>query len=554
MATPTTPSLLDRARSLFGRPERSIQTLDLSTGPIRRRNVTRRPPPPAPPVRKTTTERKAGGVTNVASRASIGGEDYGSGLQGFAVFSSSSYWREFALADNISLADLSRVPIHRVAELLSQISPEVSMGLYIRTIFSNSGFEIRAMNPTGEETNEAAQAKLDGYRHIIKQHYGTEDVFFNRMFMSYFLRGSVLAELVLKNGREFADIATPDPHTLHFRRIKDDVRGSIWDFGQIQNGQFVSLAIPTIRYVPLNPFPDSIEGQPLISSSFFIAVFMMAVLRDFKRVIQQQGYPRYDIEIDLEQMRSLMPDEAETDNTIFQAWAEKIRDSIKEYVKDLEPDETFIHYTGIKVNTPVGAMGTNSLTTVDALFKVMERIAARSLKVPPILMGITDGVSEANANRQFEGFLKDIQNGQHAVETSIGDLYQLALQADGIQARVEVKFAELRSSERQRDALADQTETQTATLQYNQGWISQDEAARRGAKVRKADVPEPRQTATTTPTDPQNGPQPDAGVNRGVFERATLTQIQDAENLLAGLIAQGRDLMTAEPTEVEEVQ
>jgi len=446
----------------------------------------------------------AQGVSTVGSRVSQSADDYGGSMQSFAVFSSSSYWRDFALADNISLRDLSRVPIHKVAELLSQVSPEVSQGLYIRTIFSNSGFEFRAMQLNGEETDERAQAELDKMRAKIREYNGTEDVFFNRLFMSLFLRGSILAELILDpRGREFVDIATPDTRTLMYKRISDPLRGTIWDFGQIQNGNFVSLRLPTVRYVPLNPFPDSMEGQPLISSAFFIAVFMMAVLRDFKRVVQQQGYPRYDIEIDLEKMKNLMPEGAEDDEKIFQEWAEKIRDSIKGYIKDLEPDETFIHYTGITVNQPVGAMGTNSLSAIDGLFKVMERIAARAMKVPPLLLGITDGVSEANSNRQFEGFLKDIQNGQHAVETCVGEIYQLGLQAKGIACRVQLRFAELRSSERLRDVQAEQLEATVAQLQYNAGWISQDEAARRGAKVKKADQQEPRQAAApTNPTEP----------------------------------------------------
>jgi hypothetical protein len=464
-----------------------------------------------------STGSGAAGVTNVAGRVSQDLNSFGAALEPFVVFSKNSYWAKYALADNISLADLRHVPLDRIGELLAVVSPEVSNGLYIRTIFSNSGYEIEALKMDKDEKDERAQKELDAMRDLTTRQNGTEDVFFNRLFNTYFMRGSILAELVLDdNARDFVGIVTPDPSSLQFRRVRHAKLGTKWDFGQMQNGQFISLDLETVSYVPLNPFTDSIEGQPLISSSFFIAVFMMAVLRDFKRVIQQQGYPRYDIELDLAQLQNLMPSEAKTETPegeqALQVWAETLKATVASYVKDLEPDETFLHFTGVKVNQPIGALGTNSLTSIDGLFKGLERMASRALKVPPLFMGITDAVSEANANRQFEAFLKDIENGQHAIENGIGRLYNLGLQAKGILARVRIRFAQMRSSERLRDAQADMTEATLASFQYLQGWISQDEAAKRGAKVEKSDVPEPRQIAA--PTGDPAPPALDNGVNR----------------------------------------
>lgn len=470
------------------------------------------------------------GIDNVASRVSMDVDQYGAGFESFVVFSRDSYWSQFLLTDNISLAELRNVPIDKVAELLATVSPEVSQGLYIRTIFSNSGYETRALKVGTDEVDERAQKELDAMRAITARQNGTEDVFYNRLFNTYFLRGSIIAELVLNN-RDFAGIVTPDPKSLKFKKVLDPVIGRKWTFGQIQNGKFVDLDIETIRYVPLNPFPNSIEGNPLISSSFFIAVFLMAVLRDFKRVIQQQGYPRYDIEIDLEQLKNIMPEAAENDEKEFQIWANNVKSSIQGFIADLEPDETFIHFSGVKVNQPVGAMGTNSLSSIDGLFKGLERMAARALKVPPLFMGITDSVSEANSNRQFESFIADIENGQHAIENVVSDLYEVALQAKGIQARVEHKFSQMRSSERLRDAQANLNEAQLADFQYKAGWISQDEAAKRGAKVQKADQEQPR-VALNAPTAANQTVPPalDGGVNRK--ERTpTLGDLQKAKEI-----------------------
>lgn len=472
-----------------------------------------------------TVASGSSGVTQVGTRVSQDSDSYGGGLEGFVVFARSSFWKNFVMSDNVSLADLRNVPLDKIGELLATVSPEVSQGLYIRTIFSCSGYEVKALQLEKDETDEKAQKVLDAIRAKVARQNGTEDVFYSRLFNTLFMRGSILAELVLEdNARDFAGIVTPDPKTLHFRRIPHPTLGRVWDFFQLQNGKSVSLNVETVRYIPLNPFTDSIEGNPLIPSSFFIAVFMMAVLRDFKRVIQQQGYPRYDLEINLEKLQNLMPSAAKDDTPegeqAFQVWAEELRDTIKSYVSDLAPDETFIHFEGVKVNTPVGAMGTNSLTSIDGLFKGLERMAARALKVPPLFMGIIESVSEANANRQFEAFLKDIENGQHTIENAISDLYKLALEAQGIRARVQLRFAQIRSSERLRDAQAEMTEAELAAFQYKMGWISQDEAALRGAKVRESDEKQPRISLNASGSSASGGgtvpPALDNGVNKSV--------------------------------------
>lgn len=497
------------------------------------------------------------GLSTVSGRVSQDTDAFRAGIEPFVVFSKSSYWKNFVLSDNISLEDLRKVPLDRISELLAVVSPEVSNGLYIRTIFSNSGYEIKALKLDKDEIDERAQKELDAMREIVAKQNGTEDVFFNRLFNTYFMRGAILSEVVFEeNGRDFAGIVTPDPSTLQFRRIAHPVLGTVWDFGQLQNGKYVSLNVETISYVPLNPFTDSIEGQPLISSSFFIAVFMMAVLRDFKRVIQQQGYPRYDVEIELEKLLNLMPSDAKQETPEgeqkFQAWAKELFETTKNYIKNLTPDDTFVHFTGVKVNQPVGAMGTNALTSIDGLFKGLERMASRALKIPPIFSGITDGVSEANANRQFEAFISDIGNGQHAIENSVGGHYQLGLTAKGIRARVQIRFAQNRSSERLRDGQADNQEAQNAKLQYEMGWISQDEAARRGAKVEKADAPEPRQIASGNGNNIP--PQLDNGVNRllqgGKLRVPTVGELNKAKEIFQSLAPEpAQDLIFADKTE-----
>lgn len=482
------------------------------------------------------------GVKNLSGRVSAN-HPQELNFSSLMVFSPNSKWRKYAMSEKFSLAEMSNIPLEDVAELLADVSPEVSNALHIRTILSNSGYEIEARNPTTNEIDEAANDELKKIRKILSRCYGTEDVCYSQAFMTLWLRGGFLAELVLKeNLEDFADIAMPDPKTLKFRKLTDPVRGQIWDFGQMQQGTFVSfLEYEQIRYVPFMPFPNRREGRPIISSAFFIAIFIMAVLRDFKRVVQQQGYPRFDIEIDLEMMKELMPDDAENNPEEFEKWADGVVTKISESLEHLEPDEAFVHMKGIAVNKPVGAMGTNSLSAVDGMFNALERMAARACKVPPLFMGIIENVSEANANRQFESFLKDLQSGQHIIENSFAELFELALYAKGFLSKVHFRFAKARESERLRDGQADMMKSQIARYQYDAGWISQDEAAKRGADVDNADVPEPRSESTAVTIGTPNG---DGGANR--TRMPTLGDLTEAKAIFEHFAPEAAtDLITA---------
>jgi hypothetical protein len=93
------------------------------------------------------------------------------------------------------------------------------------------------------------------------------------------------------------------------------------------------------------------------------------------------------------------------------------------------------------------------------------------------VMGAAEGVSEANANRQWEMYMASINSFQDDLASMMERQYTTALNAQGLQADVEIKFKQVRASEAYRDAQALLTKLTAAEKAENLGYIGQDEGA-----------------------------------------------------------------------------
>jgi hypothetical protein len=386
-------------------------------------------------------------------------------------------------AERFDARALSRMPVSRLMELLADNSPEVSRALWDLLLFCNPGWEAKAYKPGTTEVDDAGQAALDEFLSNLHgpfaaPHVMPADVVIAAMFMTVGMRGSILAELVLDEaGRVPLEVATPDPATLRFRREPDPVRGRVWVVGQMQGGKFVPLDRPTVCYVPVHPFPGSPHGRSLFAPAVFSSLFLLGMLYDIKRVVQQQGYPRLDIAMDFEKLRNLLTEEVLSDVDKFNEVVEKMTEQVTKHYASLEPDDAYVHSTVIEVKQPVGAVDSRSLGAVEGLIRSLERMAVRSVKSMPLLFGISESTTETHANRQWEIHVAGIKSIQHLVEFVLERLCGLGLRARGIAAVVDFKFAELRAAEMMRDAQTEGLRINNAVRKRDEGLITQDEAA-----------------------------------------------------------------------------
>lgn len=378
---------------------------------------------------------------------------------------------------NLSGKDFEQLAPTKLLEVLADLSPEVSRALWDFLRLMNPGYTARALRVGSDEQDDVAQAALMAFIDQMSDQHGAFDIVIGRINIGAFLRGALCAELVLdKRGRMPLDIATPDPATVRFRKRTDPERGEVWQAGQWQARKFEPLDIPTFRYVPIDPLPGSPYGRPIAAPALFTALFLLGMMHDLRRVIQQQGYPRLDLEIDVEQILQIAPQIASS-TELFNDFVSDLVSQVSTVYSALQPDDAYIHTSNVKVNRPVGASGNGNLAGIDAVIVALERMCVRALKTMPLMMGITDSVGDVQSNRQWEIHIAGIKSMQHYCETMLERLLTLALQAQGIQADVEFRFAEIRDAERMRDAQAEAMEIANTISKRDQGWMSQEEAS-----------------------------------------------------------------------------
>lgn len=409
----------------------------------------------------------------------------------------------------------------KLTDILIDFSPEVSRALWDYLRMGNAGWEFWSERPGSDEEDEQGNQATQAFVDALSDRHGSIDVIVNRMLLAGFMRGAICAELVLdKRGRLPVELATPDPASIRFRKLSDPVIGERWQPGQWIDGKFIALDIPTFRYLPIDPKINDPYGRPVMSPAIGTVLFMLAIMHDLKRVIRQQGWPRLDLEVDLLQLVEVAP-QLLANGQNLNDFVESLVDQISQYYATLEPDDAYVHTSNVKVNRPVGALDSTSIDSIDKVIQTLERMITRALKSNSLMMDLGESTSESEANRKYEMYMAGIRSLQHSVEAVLSRLLTLALEAQGIPAKVVWRFAESRASERLRDAQAVMMEIANERAKYDHGWVSQDEASEM-ITGRPADVPEPRNTQAAAPEMVQGDNDGGEAQNQASTERRIL--------------------------------
>lgn len=440
-----------------------------------------------------------------------------------------SAWRRFDLNRDI----WDRADAATLTSLLINVSPEASRAVWDYLLLLNAGHEIRAfrLGTDDDVPDDRAQAELDAFVAKLEEWHGSFKVVAGRLFMAAITRGAFFAELVMdETGREPVDIATPDPAIVRFRREEHPERGEYWQPGQWQGGQWTSFDLPTIRYIPLHPEAGSPYGRPMLGPAIFPTVFLLGLMQDLRRVVSQQGYPRTDVLVKLEGLRAIYDRLSIPD---FEAKVGELIAQIEQSYARLEPDDAYVHTDTVEVNRAPGAIDTSAMRGAGDLINAIERMCVRALKSTPLMMATGDSVAETRANREWEIYGLGITSLQQDAETLLGRLLELALQSRGIQARVEVRFAPIRSADALRDEQVQKLKLENATAAEGAGYMDRDEASEYAVGHPAAEEAPEEEPPAAPESSEEDGIEAEPGENRALTRAAS----DDATDGLDGDVA-----------------
>jgi hypothetical protein len=404
-------------------------------------------------------------------------------------------WQTLDL-DRSQLRDISPSDL---TDILANISPDISRALWDTLRMIDPGHDIVARVPKSKERHEAGQLILDQLEDRVDERQGSLATVIGKLSISAFMRGAIFAELVLDKGATTAlDIVVPDPLSVRFRLYDDPVYGESYELGQWQSGNFVNLERPTIIYEPIDPMPGPPYGRAPIVPAIFPSLFLLSVMHDLKRVISQAGYLRVNIKILVDKVQSALAiDDVDSLVAEINSLVEEVGDAWHAQ----EPDDSYVYPDYIEVVPHEGAMtmGDNGMAGADSLIAALERMLVRALKSMPIVMGAAEGVSEANADRQWEMYMATISSLQKKIASVLSRLLTLAMEVEGVQAVAEVDFDQVRAAEAYRDAQTDLVKIAFAQQAEDAGYMTHDEASQ--YVVNHDSVAEREEEVETSPPD-----------------------------------------------------
>ena len=369
--------------------------------------------------------------------------------------------------------NLSRYTIDQIYDIIISISPEASLSLWHANRFVNPYFWFEFDNPEDVRTVEA----VDRWMEMFTNYYGGFDTIVSQAVAGLFTRGSLFTEMVFAEVGggllEPIDLLVRDPIWVRFYKQEDPKRGWVWHYGQWIKNKFVSFqSDPTVLYMPVDPFPGPMYGRSMMGSAIYCTIFIVGMLREIRRVIMNQGYPRLDISVDLASLESIYNQLKSTspETVSFPEWAQSQMDNITALYNKLQPHQAFVHDTSVMVNPHPGALN-QQLSMLDEIIRMLERQLVRAYKSVPLLHGSNESLAESQADAQFVLYTESINALKRAIAIVMSLLFSYALRMSGIMNRARLHFGVVNEMQAKLRAETRQVEIQNIVLQMDAGLI-----------------------------------------------------------------------------------
>ena len=236
------------------------------------------------------------------------------------------------------------------------------------------------------------------------------------------LYGGMALELVLDKGRMPYKF---QPVSVTKVKFYEDASGGTRGLKPVQDvgGEEIDLDIPTFFMVwldpsLLDPYPQSpldAAIQPVLASSTFFA--------DLRRVLTRHVYPRYNISINEEKVRAMMPPEVLIDDTLRTKFYNERITEVQTAINELGPEEALVHFDYIEVEYIKGDDGSGTSDKFETIKALVDANLAKGAKTMPAVLGNGSG-SQNVASTESVLFMLSANS---MVRVKLQELYSKAL-------------------------------------------------------------------------------------------------------------------------------
>ena len=239
-------------------------------------------------------------------------------------------------------------------------------------------------------------------------------------------------------------------------------------------GDPINLDLPTVFISDLHRFANKAYARSMLEPAINGSYNYQAFMEEVRRAVRRSGHSRLKITLDSEKVTAAAPPEVRNDSKKLIEWMEKIRSTVEETVKTLQPEDAIIMYDSAKAEL---IKGEGEKSDYVPLINAISGALATSLKVSPSIIGLRITGSQSLSNTESLIFLKVAKAIRKPVEDNLSRALTLAVRLYG--ADVYVKFTFDPINLRPEDELeAFKTMHQARILeQLSEGFISDDEAA-----------------------------------------------------------------------------
>lgn len=383
-------------------------------------------------------------------------------------------------------------------EFLKKVNPDVSMAVWNFVRLANQGNEMHFYS-TGKSKSRIVYLE-DKWREFAARINEISnsglDGLIDQLHLSSFMLGGMAAEAEVTDDRtDIYDVYAVKPQTINWEI--GDVNGhKKWKPFQWQIGKKVYLDPQNANFfwIPTDPDIGNPCGTLILSPVLQAIDFQMQILQDMQAVLHHQGYPRNDIEIDLDKILTIVPSHIKNNPEKLRQYLEDEWAWIEKLFQNLNPDDDYIHFNNVRVNMNSGANAARSLD-VRAVNELLDVQTLSGTKQMAVFMNRNQGVTESWGTVQFRIFCSGIASCQRGSKRLIEEIARLWCRVNGVQAIPVFKHNTIDWNSEEQRTEVNLLKQKFYAIAVLMGWIDNDTAAREIMGVENATGEPPLDTA-----------------------------------------------------------